>query len=143
MPMLKSFAACAAVAIGVSTPHAFAQTAMPTAREVPARLLPVPTTVSPQMQKIIGAPISPTWKDFPKTAEDWKAQVDAAATASARALPAMREASAGSQFVRSGDFGTSPFFFGAALRQARRLTRRAHLPCPGSNVTRVVCRSEY
>ena len=44
------------------------------------------------MQKIIGAPISPTWKDFPKTAEDWKAQVDAAATASARALPAMREA---------------------------------------------------
>jgi acetyl esterase/lipase len=65
---------------------------MPTAREVPARLLPVPTTVSPQMQKIIGAPISPTWKDFPKTAEDWKAQVDAAATASARALPAMREA---------------------------------------------------
>jgi monoterpene epsilon-lactone hydrolase len=92
MPMLKSFAACAAVAIGVSTPHAFAQTAMPTAREVPARLLPVPTTVSPQMQKIIGAPISPTWKDFPKTAEDWKAQVDAAATASARALPAMREA---------------------------------------------------
>ena len=34
-------------------------------------------------------------------------------------------------------------FFGAALRQARRLTRRAHLPCPGSNVTRVVCRSEY
>ena len=92
MPMLKSFAACAAVAIGVSTPHAFAQTAMPTAREVPARLLPVPTTVSPQMQKIIGAPISPTWKDFPKTAEEWKAQVDAAATASARALPAMREA---------------------------------------------------
>ena len=66
MPMLKSFAACAAVAIGVSTPHAFAQTAMPTAREVPARLLPVPTTVSPQMQKIIGAPISPTWKDFPR-----------------------------------------------------------------------------
>ena len=81
MPMLKSFAACAAVAIGVSTPHAFAQTAMPTAREVPARPLPVPTTVSPQMQKIIGAPLSPTWKDLPKTAEEWKAQVDAAAAA--------------------------------------------------------------
>ena len=97
MPMFKSLAtgnlrtrhaiglACAAVAIGV-TPYALAQTTAPAAREVPARTLPVPTTVSPEMQKIIGASISPAWQDFPKTAEEWKAQVNAAATASARAF---------------------------------------------------------
>ena len=39
--------------------------------------MPVPDTVSPQMQKIIGAPITPTWNVFPKTAEEWKAQVNA------------------------------------------------------------------
>ena len=104
MPMLKSLAAnnpriqhpiglaCAAVAMVALTAYAFAQSTVPPAREVPARTLPVPTTVSPQMQKIIGASINPTWKDFPKTAEEWKTQVNAAATASARALPAMREA---------------------------------------------------
>src|SRR3954449_4466672 len=78
-------AACIAVPILVAAQA-------PAPREVPARLLPVPTTVSPQIQKIIGAPISPTWKDFPKTAADWKGKVDAAATASAPALAAMREA---------------------------------------------------
>jgi hypothetical protein len=82
----------AAVAMVALTPYALAQTTLPPAREVSARTLPVPTTVSPQMQKIIGASINPAWKDFPKTAEEWKAQVNAAATASVRALPAMREA---------------------------------------------------
>ena len=80
-----------AALIAFSTP-AGAQTAAPAAREVPARMLPVPDTVSPQMQKIIGAPISPTWNVFPKTAEEWKAQVNAAAAAAARGLPAVRDA---------------------------------------------------
>ena len=65
-----------AFAVAVSA-HAFAQT--PPAREVPARSIPVPETVSPQLQRIIGAPISPTWNVFPKTAAEWKTQVDAAA----------------------------------------------------------------
>jgi epsilon-lactone hydrolase len=51
----------------------------------------VPETVSPQMQRIIGAPISPTWNVFPKTAAEWKAQVDAAAVEAAKRLPAVRE----------------------------------------------------
>ena len=61
-------------------------------REVPARRLPVPDTVSPQMQKIIGAPIPATWNVYPKTPEEWKAQVAKAAENAAKALPAMRGA---------------------------------------------------
>jgi acetyl esterase/lipase len=80
-----------AAAIVLSEQHVGAQTAVPGPREVPARTLPVPTTVSPQMQKIIGAPISPTWNVLPKTAEEWKAQVNAAADVVVRRLPAMRE----------------------------------------------------
>jgi epsilon-lactone hydrolase len=83
--------AAAGVMTVLSVQHGFAQTAVPIPREVPARILPVPTTVSPQMQKIVGAPISPTWNVFPKTAEEWKAQVNAAAAEAVRALPALRD----------------------------------------------------
>ena len=61
-------------------------------REVPAKTVPVPDTVSPQMQKLIAAPLTPTWNVIPKTAEEWKAQVDAGAAATMRGLPALREA---------------------------------------------------
>ena len=69
--------------------HAASQTLPP--RDVPARTIPVPDTVSPQMQKIIGAPINPNWNVFPKTAAEWKVQVDAAAAEAAKRLPALRE----------------------------------------------------
>ena len=72
-----------------SLQHADAQTPPP--RDVPARTIPVPDTVSPQMQKIIGAPINPNWNVFPKTAAEWKVQVDAAAASAAKRLPALRE----------------------------------------------------
>jgi len=78
-----SIAAIAHTAVAQSTPGA---------REVPARALPVPTTVSPQMQKIIGAPLSPTWNVIPKTSQEWKEQVAKTAEAAVRGLPAMREA---------------------------------------------------
>lgn len=55
--------------------------------EVPARLVPVPTTVSAEMQKIIGAPRRPTWKLQPKTNEEWKSIVDAAAAIAIGTLP--------------------------------------------------------
>ena len=67
-----------------------AQNQMPP-RNIPARTIPVPDTVSPQMQKLIAAPLSPTWNVIPKTAEEWKAQVDAGAAAAMQALPALRE----------------------------------------------------
>ena len=72
-----------------SLQHAAAQTPPP--RDVPARTIPVPDTVSPQMQTIIGAPINPNWNVFPKTAAEWKMQVDAAAAEAAKRLPALRE----------------------------------------------------
>lgn len=57
---------------------------------MPARTIPVPNTVSPQMQKLIGAPLSPTWNVIPKTAAEWKAQVAAGAAATMQTLPALR-----------------------------------------------------
>ncbi len=57
---------------------------------MPARTIPVPDTVSPQMQKLIAAPLSPTWNVIPKTTEEWKAQVAAGAAATMQALPALR-----------------------------------------------------
>jgi acetyl esterase/lipase len=68
-----------------------AQTAAPATREVPARTLSVPTTVSPQLQKIIGAPLPSGWNAIPKSSEELKAQVNAAAEAAASRLPAMRD----------------------------------------------------
>jgi len=84
--------ACLAAAVGLLAPHVIAQAPSPEAREVPAKTVPVPDTVSPQMQRLIGEPLSPTWNVIPKTAEEWRAQVDAGAAAALRGLPARREA---------------------------------------------------
>ncbi|MBI1872948.1 MAG: hypothetical protein HYS05_03545 [Acidobacteria bacterium] len=56
--------------------------------EVPARTVPVPTTVSPEMQALIGAPLSSNWNLLPKSAEEWKAM---SAPSAGRGLPALRE----------------------------------------------------
>ena len=69
-----------------------AQTPSSGARDLPAKAIPVPDTVSPQMQKLIGAPLSPTWNVIPKTADEWKAQVNAGYEATMKTLPALREA---------------------------------------------------
>jgi acetyl esterase/lipase len=83
--------ACAATTIAFWTPHAIAQTPAPGPRDLPARTIPVPETVSPQMQKLIAAPLTPNWNVIPKTAEEWKAQVNAAAAATIQGLPALRK----------------------------------------------------
>src|SRR6185503_8189056 len=84
--------ACAAAAIAFLAPLAGAQTSPLGSRDLPARSVPVPDTVSPQMQKLIGAPLTPTWNVIPKTAEEWKAQVNAGYEATMKSLPALREA---------------------------------------------------
>jgi monoterpene epsilon-lactone hydrolase len=66
-----------------------AQNSTPGPRNMPARTIPVPDTVSPQMQKLIAAPLSPTWNVIPKTADEWKKQVNAGAAAAMQALPAL------------------------------------------------------
>ena len=59
--------------------------------DVPARTLPVPDTVSPQVQKLIAAPRRPGWDVLPKTGEAWKPLVEAGAKATIANLPALKE----------------------------------------------------
>lgn len=80
---------CFAAMIALAATHAGAQTPVQGAREVPAKTVPVPDTVSPQMQKLIAAPLSATWNVIPKTADEWKAQVTAGVVATMRGLPAL------------------------------------------------------
>ena len=51
----------------LATSGAIAQTAAPSGLAVPAKTLPVPSTVSPQLQKVIGAPLRTNWDLLPKT----------------------------------------------------------------------------
>jgi monoterpene epsilon-lactone hydrolase len=61
-------------------------------REVPARTLPVPDTVSPQMQAMIARPLNPNFNIAPETTAEWKKRVDDAAAATVAGLPKLREA---------------------------------------------------
>ena len=69
-----------------------AQTPSSGARDLPAKAIPVPDTVSPQMQKLIGSPLSPTYNVIPKAADEWKAQVNAGYEATMKTLPELRAA---------------------------------------------------
>jgi monoterpene epsilon-lactone hydrolase len=71
--------------------QATAQTTSPGALEVPARTVPVPSTVSPQMQKIIGAPLRQNWNVLPKTGEEWKPVAEAGAAATIKNIPGIKE----------------------------------------------------
>jgi epsilon-lactone hydrolase len=75
----------------VGSPAGHAQTAGAAMLEVPARSVPVPTTVSPQMAKIIGAPLRTNWNVLPKTGEEWKPVADAGAAATMKNIPGMSE----------------------------------------------------
>jgi acetyl esterase/lipase len=48
-------------------------------REVPARSLPVPTTVSPELQAVIARPLPPGWDQVPADAAAWRALAQASA----------------------------------------------------------------
>jgi acetyl esterase/lipase len=58
---------------------------------VPAKSVPVPKDVSPEMQTIIGAPLNPVWNVLWKTGEEWRAAANAQAAKTVQGLPAMRE----------------------------------------------------
>jgi epsilon-lactone hydrolase len=72
-------------------PKASAQSAAAAALEVPAKTIPVPTDVSPQLQKIIGAPLRSNWDIHPKSGEEWKPVADAGAAALIKNVPGMLE----------------------------------------------------
>jgi hypothetical protein len=80
----------AGLALGGTTAHAQGGIPAP-AREVPARYLPVPDTVSPQMQAIIAKPPGTDWRDVPKTTEEWRETVEEAARGVMKGLPQLRE----------------------------------------------------
>jgi epsilon-lactone hydrolase len=65
------------------TQQAFAQAPL----EVPAKKLLVPTTVSPQIQKLIGAPLRTNWNVLPATGAEWKPVAEAGAAGTIKALP--------------------------------------------------------
>ena len=59
--------------------------------DVPAKTLPVPDTVSPQIQKLIQAPRRTGWDVLPKTGEEWKPVAEAGAAGTIKALPGLME----------------------------------------------------
>lgn len=74
---------------GVLTVGAAAQEPAPL--QVPAKSVPVPVEVSPQMAKIIGAPLRANWNIHPKTGEEWKPVAEAGAATLAKLVPGMLE----------------------------------------------------
>jgi acetyl esterase/lipase len=81
-------AVVAAVSIVTFMPRGKAQTPAPAPLEVPARSVPVPTTVSPEMQALVGAPLSGNWNTYPKTVDEWK---KLSAPSAGRGVQALRE----------------------------------------------------
>ena len=91
MPTPCSGRAALVVALVVAAPYAFAQTTSLTPRDVPARSLPVPTTVSPEIQQLIAAPLRQNWNTPPTTPEGWKALAAVGLAAAQPSVAAMRE----------------------------------------------------
>lgn len=86
---VKLLATVALFACSSQTVHA--QAAISDALQVPAKSVPVPKTVSPQMQKIIGMPLRANWDVLPKTGEEFKPVADAGAAATIKNLPGIME----------------------------------------------------
>jgi acetyl esterase/lipase len=59
--------------------------------QVPAKSLPVPSDVSPEMQQLIAAPRNPNWDHLFKTGEEWRKAADEQAAKAVQALPALRQ----------------------------------------------------
>jgi hypothetical protein len=59
------------------------------ARGIPARDLPVPTTVSLELQALIGAPLRTGWNAIPTRPEGWKALAEAGLAAARPNVAAM------------------------------------------------------
>jgi epsilon-lactone hydrolase len=79
----------AAAIILLSVPRTTSQTpTAPEPRSVPARTLPVPGTVSPEMQTLIAAPLPGNWNTAPDTVDEWR---KLSAPSAGRNLAALRE----------------------------------------------------
>ncbi len=66
--------------------------AQPGPRTVPGRVIPVPTTTSPQFKALVAAPYrAPDWNADPKSPDAWHALVAQLAAKGAAKLPALRD----------------------------------------------------
>ena len=70
---------------------AFAQAAPLAPREVPAKTIPVPNTVSPELQQIIAQPLRTAWNTPPTTPEGWKQLAESIRASAAPNVEAMRQ----------------------------------------------------
>jgi epsilon-lactone hydrolase len=77
--------ACCTVFSQTSTQNRFAP------EQVPAKSLPVPNDVSPELQKLIAAPRNPDWNRLWKTGEEWRAYANQQAAKTMQTLPSMRQ----------------------------------------------------
>lgn len=75
----------------LAAPATHAQTAPLAPRDVPARSIPVPTTVSPELQALIAAPLRAGWNTPPTTPEGWQKLAEAGRAAALPNINAMRE----------------------------------------------------
>jgi monoterpene epsilon-lactone hydrolase len=72
--------AFAAAAFMLTAPAAIAQTTL-APRDVPAKTIPVPTDVSPQLQAVIAQPLRSGWNTPPTTPQGWQQMANAEAVA--------------------------------------------------------------
>jgi epsilon-lactone hydrolase len=84
--------ACLSFCVAAAAPFVgLAQTAQGDTLQLPAKSVPVPSTVSPQLAKIVGMPLRNGWDVLPKTGEEWVPIVQATAAATLKNLPGMQE----------------------------------------------------
>ena len=76
----------------MACPMSLATAQLLSGREVPSRVLPVPSTVSPEMQAVIARPFDPSFTVVPKTTEEWKERVERLRKAVTARLPKLRDA---------------------------------------------------
>ena len=80
-----------AVSLLLAAAGSFAQSPALAPRDVPAKRIPVPNTVSPEMQQIIAQPLRTAWDKPPTTPEGWKQLAESIRAAAAPNVEAMRQ----------------------------------------------------
>jgi monoterpene epsilon-lactone hydrolase len=86
----RTISGIAATAALCAETAVFAQSAPLAPREVPAKTIPVPNTVSPELQQIIAQPLRSGWNNQPTTPEGWKQLAEATRVAALPNVEAMR-----------------------------------------------------
>lgn len=103
--------------------------AFPAAAQQAEPYLPAPSTVSPEMQKLIAAKPLPYWNSHPKNAKEWKEWSGNLNAAAAKELPALREQLQVS--VASGNIGGVPVFIFSPKEQGQNKQSRVLLNLHG------------